>query len=210
MVCDSTARQKQHTRRAPSIIHPKSIESLTLLSLFSHFFRSHPRHQRHFTHAATPVATRTLKFKTQLQHSNETNLPLVRPSSSFTPSDFFFLPTFSQSTRTVCLLTRPHDHHHHFAIPTAPGLGECQGTDGDRRPDSATSGQAGGSRSRGWKQERLLEKTRSIRTLRGRVGGLYLCLSGPDRRQSQSLTCKLKKKDENKRETASSLQLHRT
>ena len=35
-------------------------------------------------------------------------------------------------------------------IPTiAPLLGECRGADGDRRPDSAVSGEAGGWWSRG-------------------------------------------------------------
>lgn len=91
---------------------------------------------------------RSLKFKTQQQqHSNETNLPLVRPSSSFTPSEIFF---FSPNIFPVDKIRLHSDTaprrppHRHFAIPTAPGLGECQGTDGDRRPDSAASGRAGG------------------------------------------------------------------
>lgn len=53
-------------------------------------------------------------------------------------------------------------------IPTmAPRLGECQRTDGDRKPDCAVSGEAGGWRSRGRKQEEVLEEMKSIRTLRG-------------------------------------------
>lgn len=93
MVCDSTALQKQHKRRALSITHPnssESSESLTLPRLFSHFF---PPSQdiRGILHMQPHLwPPHSLKFKTQQQHSNETNLPLVRPSSSFTPSEIFF------------------------------------------------------------------------------------------------------------------------
>lgn len=74
-----------------------------------------------------------------------------RPLKPFFSLNIFSLDKHRLHSHTVGpTLTQ---QHHYFAIPMAPGLGECQGTDGDRRPDSATSGRAGGWRSRGWKQE---------------------------------------------------------
>lgn len=156
--------EKVHPHPESSITHPNSSQSLTLPGSSRIFFH-HPRHQRLFYTCSHTCGAALFEIQNTAAAAAAAVMRQICPWLDLPPAS-----KPSQICFSLNIFPVDKDRLHSDTVPLASPAAAAATTtlQFPRHPGWVSA--RGRTVTGGWKQEQVLEKSRSIRTLRGRVG----------------------------------------